>query len=146
MLKQWVKIRLVPIKTGEQAWKFPICDLQFFPVSAMYFFHVLYLTIRYIASRKTNFNVSLSGTFMEGNPGEGLRFEETKQVRCRERRNCHGSRWVKERAGDAVFHHLDPWSDSPSSQRRCPGKSAKLYPKCSLLLLHRHFFSLECSG
>lgn len=141
MLKQWVKIWLVPIKTGEQAWKFPvICNSsQFQPCI---FLHALYLTIRYIASRKTNFNVSLSGTFMEGNPREELHYEETKQVRS-QRKAAHLTRVAvgKERVGDAVFHHLDPWSDSPSSRGRCPGKAAELYPKCSLLLLHRDFFS-----
>ena len=51
----------------------------------------------------------------------------------------------KDLVGDAACHHLDPRSDSPSSGGRCPGKAAKPYPKRSLLLLHRHFFSSPLS-
>lgn len=106
------------------------------------FLYALYLIIRYIASRKTKFHVSLSGTFTEGNSQEEPCLQgDGAGVLAEKDGTLTRVAMGKDLVGDAACHHLDPWSDSPSSGGRCPGEAAKLYPKRSLLLLHRDFFS-----
>ena len=85
--------------------------------------------IRYVALRKTNFNVSLCCTSTQGNTQEELCLQGNEAGALAEKdRNLSRVSMGKERGGDAAFHPLDPWSVA-FLPRKVPREGCQIVPQ-----------------